>query len=175
MASIAELTREMPPQSRDRVKWAQLRELPDRDSVAPRVRWIASVLRDIVRGDTDRFVALCFAVARDGVRYVSDTVRTGGEDIAGITRVYVDPSECLDRGADDCDGKARLVVALLRGGGARARLVPWWDKTTGDLAHVSAEVSREGVWLPLESILARARVGELPQQVPTEPNGEWLY
>lgn len=175
MAEFANLTRTMPPHSHDRVKWARLNALSDRDARAPEMKTIAEILQRVARGEPDRFVALALAVARDTVRYVSDTARTGGEDIAGITRPYESPFEVLQRGADDCDGKARLVVAILLAGGATARLVPWWDRITGDLAHVSAEVFRGGKWLHLEAILARARVGETPDQVPTEASGEWLH
>lgn len=176
MARPENLTREMPAHSRDRAKWLKLRDLPAQDAQDERVRHIAQLLRDAAGGNRRTLIALCHAMARDGIAYVSDTARTGGEDIAGITRPYADPLEALERGRDDCDAKARLLVALLLAAGLGARMVPWWDKTTGELAHVAAEVQDSGKWNHLETILSRARFGDEPRNVPPEiDSGEWRY
>jgi len=170
------ITRTCPANSRDRVKWLKLRELPERDAQAENVRHLANVLREASGGNRRLFVALCHCVARDGIRFVSDVARVGHEDIAGLTRPYADPLEALERGTDDCDAKGRLLVALLLAGGIGARLVDWWDKTNGDLDHVAAECMLDGRWVHLETILSRARIGDEPQQVPVEPStGKWAY
>lgn len=171
----------MPAMSRDRLKWLKLQSLPERDAQAENVRHLARLLLEAAGGRRRVFVQLCQALARDGIRYRSDVRRTGGEDIAGITRKYADPLEGLERGEDDCDYKARLLVALLLAGGLGARLVPWWHNETdergleGDLDHVSAETMLDGRWVHLETILARARLGDEARDIPTEPNGRWAY
>lgn len=165
----------VPPNSRDRLKWIRLAALPERDAQTEQIQHLAGLLREASGGNMRLFVALCQTVARDGVRFVRDTDRTGGEDIAGITRPYGDPLEPLERGSDDCDAKARLLVALLLAGGLGARMVPWWGPE-GDLDHVAAEAMLDGRWLHLETILSRARIGDEPQQVPVEPStGKWAY
>lgn len=170
------VTRTAPAHSRDRLKWLRLSALPERDAQAENVQHLAGLLKEASAGNRRLFVALCLAMARDGIRFVSDVARVGHEDIAGVTRDYADPLEALERGQDDCDAKGRLVVALLLAGGLGARMVPWWDKVTGDLDHVAAEVSLDGRWLHLETILSRARIGDEPQQIPVEiSTGEWAY
>ena len=170
------ITRTAPAHSRDRLKWLQLAALPERDAQAEAVRHLAGLLHEASSGNRRLFVALCQTVARDGIRFVSDVARVGHEDIAGVTRDYGDPLEALERGQDDCDAKGRLVVALLLAGGLGARMVPWWDRKTGDLDHVAAEVMLDGRWQHLETILSRARIGDEPQQIPVEiSTGQWAY
>jgi hypothetical protein len=170
------LTRTPPAHSRDRLKWLRLRALPERDSQSDGVQHLAKLLREASGGNTRLFVALCHAMARDGIHFVSDVARVGHEDIAGVTRAYGDPLEALERGADDCDASARLCVALLLAGGLGARLADWWDVHTGDLDHVGAEVMLDGQWRHLECILSRARIGDLPADVPVEvATGKWRY
>jgi transglutaminase-like putative cysteine protease len=170
------ITRTAPARSRDRLKWLRLAKLPERDSQAENVRHLAGLLREASGGNRRLVVALCHAVARDGIRFVSDTARVGHEDIAGVTRPYADPLEALERGEDDCDAKGRLLVALLLAGGMGAKTVPWWDVATGDLDHVAAEVMLDGQWVHLETILSRARIGDEPAQIPVETStGKWAY
>ena len=56
----------------------------------------------------------------------------------------------------------------------RARMVPRWD---GDkLRHVSAAVTIDGRELPVETILARARLGDTDATIPHEKNtNRWKY
>lgn len=135
-----------------------------------------------------RFAMLAHTVARDWIHQVSDTVRTGGEDIAGLTREPSenDATDALSRGTDDCDAKARLFVALCLAAGLRARVVPYWKtpdgKTTHErdafglsgpaqgskLFHVAAEVWLDNTWQPVELTLSRARLGERGELVPFE-------
>lgn len=164
-------------------KWEFLQRAPERDARNPGLRQVARHLL-VAAGGRHRhrvFAHLAHALCRDGIRYRSDTARTGAEDIAGLTR---DPQQgdALDawhRGEDDCDGKARLFCALCLAVGLQARMVDHWKPTAHEdgaerLAHVSAEVSLDGRWLPVELTLARARLGERGEEVPKERNGQWL-
>lgn len=158
----------------DRDKWKFLERAPELDAQDPGVRdvarslWRASLCQPLV------FAHLAHALARDGIRYVTDTKRTGGEDIAGFTRRQTHALEALERAADDCDAKARLFVALCRAAGLRARMVPKWE---GDkLRHVSAAVTIAGRELAAETILARARLGDTADTIPTEKDTKrWRY
>jgi len=163
----------------DLAKWAFLAQAPYRDAKHPRIEKIAAGLDLAANGDARCYAHLAHALARDCIRYVSDTQRTGGEDIAGYTREpgELDAVEALDRGRDDCDAKARLFVALCLARGLTARMRPLWRRSAdGDkLQHVSAEVLLGGRWQPVETTLARARLGEEPERVPKEAHtGQWL-
>lgn len=153
-------------------KWEFLRKAPDADARNPDLRNRAKGLKAAARSPL-QFVVLCHALARDGIRYVTDTERSGGEDIAGLTRrpTETDAVDALDRGADDCDAKARVFCALCLAGGLAARMVPYWKGVF--LKHVSAEVRLNGRWLPVELTLARARLGEVADEVPREKDGRW--
>lgn len=158
----------------DRDKWAFLERAPSIDAQDPglqdvaRSLWRASLCRPLV------FAHLAHALARDGIRYVTDTKRTGGEDIAGFTRRQAYALEPLERGTDDCDAKARLFVALCRAAGLRARMVPRWEGQT--LRHVSAAVTIDGRELAVETILARARLGDTAETIPQEKETKrWRY
>lgn len=158
----------------DLQKWAFLAQAPYRDAENPTIRAIADGLRAAALGRAECFAHLALALARDCVRYVRDVRRTGAEDIAGYTREPTerDPIDALARGADDCDAKARLFVALCLAGGLTARMRPKWDGP--ELAHVSAEVWLGGTWRHAETILARARLGDEHSQIPKEINtGCW--
>src|SRR5690606_35191080 len=110
------------------------------------------------------YAKLALALARDGIRYLRDTARVGGEDIAGFTREPspTDAIDALERLADDCDAKARLFCALCLACPEQipARMWPLWMGPPGEhLAHVAAECWL-GAWLHAEPTLARARLGE---------------
>ena len=160
-------------------KWALLKEMPIRDAQNPTLRKMASLIWILSGEKPVRFFKLALAVARDGINFESDIKQFGHEDIAGITR-YPEPNDALDaykRGHDDCDAKARLFVALCLAMGFDARLWPLWkngDEKTGDLTHVAGEVLYQGKWIHAETILARARLGEMHTDVPKEPTtGKW--
>jgi len=158
----------------DREKWAFLERAPGRDATEPALRDTARSLHRAALGDARVFVHLAHALARDGIRYKTDTARVGGEDIAGYTRRQSHALEALERGTDDCDAKARLFVALCLAAGLRARMVPKWDGAI--LRHVSAAVVLAGKEYPVETILARARLGDTETTVPTEKESRrWLY
>jgi len=162
------------PDIPDDEKWKLLQEVCISDSKNPqiiemsRMLWMLSLSRPIV------FFKLALALARDGIEYESDIKQFGHEDIAGVTR-SPEPNDAIDayvRGHDDCDAKARLFVALCLAAGFNARLWPLWKH--GVLQHVAAEVEFHGSWIHAETILSRARLGEMHEHVPKEiDTGHW--
>ena len=159
-------------------KWNFLRDAPANDARNPVLRRLAHHLKEAAFGNPWRFATLAQSVARDWIQQVTDTVRIGREDIAGLTRVPKpdDAIDALKRGKDDCDAKARLFVALCIAAGVPARMVGWWSKGTDvrDLVHVSAEVFLGEKWRPVELTLSRARLDELGTNVPGEKaDGKW--
>lgn len=152
-------------------KWAFLRDAPANDARHPEIAKLAHHLMDAAHGNHFRFATLAQAVARDWIKQVTDTVRVGKEDIAGLTRTPTpdDAIDALRRGVDDCDAKSRLFVALCLAVHVPAAIQDWWTKSEPkDLVHVSARVSLGGKWRPVELTLARARLDELGTAVPFE-------
>ncbi len=167
----------------DEEKWLFLEHAPMLDAAHPIIRKLALDLSDASRSEF-RFACLAMTVARDWIRQTSDVNRTGGEDIAGLTRPPEadDAVDALRRGEDDCDAKARLFCALMLAAGYKARMAPRWSNTAitpttplgKTLTHVSAEFLYMGKWQPVELTLARAKLGELGEEVPKEiSNGRW--
>jgi transglutaminase-like putative cysteine protease len=129
------------------------------------------------------------------VRYVTDIERVGREQIDGFTDPLTSPLAPLERGIDDCDAKARLFVTLCLARNIQAEMVPRPSvqavASGGQLTHVSARVlvslphydrnTKElcedaPQWVPVETILARAKVAEQAENVPHEnETGNWLY
>lgn len=157
----------------DHEKWFFLRKAPELDArIDARVRRLAVHLWDASGHAPRAFLALAQAYCRDVIRYVTDTDQYGGEDIAPAGRI----GDAIDSGADDCDAKARLFVALCLAVRLHAEMVPHWSKDENgadDLSHVSAEVDLEGKKVPVELTLSRARLGEIPKDVPRETTGHW--
>jgi len=168
--------------SNDREKWDALQALGERGARERGVRELAEHLWGAAELHAPtpavaarRYAQLVHAVARDWIRYATDTDRVGSEDIAGYTRAYAPPTEplTLER-PEDCDGKAVLAVALFLAAGMRARLEPRWHGARLD--HVSAVVELDGRAVELETILSRARLGESGEQVPVEIHSRrWAY
>jgi transglutaminase-like putative cysteine protease len=179
-------------------KWVFLRDVPAKDAQAQELREVAEDLWKVaVLSPNPRwaFVELAHCVARDLIRYVTDTDRVGSEQIDGLTDPYISPLEPFTRGCDDCDAKARLFVALCLAKGIAAEMVPLPSEQAvangAALQHVSARVFvappfwdretreiREGAkqWLEVETILARAKAGETAGRIPVEKaTGNWLY
>lgn len=152
-------------------KWAFLHDAPANDARHPEIQRIANALMSAAHGNRWRFATLAQTVARDWVKQVTDTVRVGREDIAGLTRTPTpdDAIDALRRGVDDCDAKARLFVALCLAAGVPAKMQDWWSNTSPrDLVHVSARVLLDHKWRPVELTLSRARLDELGTDVPFE-------
>jgi transglutaminase-like putative cysteine protease len=155
-------------------KWTLLQEMPAIDAKNPKLRKIADALWFASLARPKVFILLAFACARDCISYASDIKQFGHEDITGVTRAP-NPDDAIDayeRGRDDCDAKARFFVALCLAAGFEARLWPLWKD--GELAHVAGEVKYRGEWVHAETILSRARLGEMHTEVPKEPTtGKW--
>lgn len=158
----------------DEHKWKLLQDICIADSKEPKLIKMSKLIWALAMSNPIRFFKLAFAVARDGIEYESDIKQFGHEDIIGVTRPP-EPNEALEayiRGHDDCDAKARLFVALCLAAGFNARLWPLWKH--GTLQHVAAEVEWQGRWIHAETILSRARLGEMHTDVPKEiSNGKW--
>lgn len=164
---------EYSPDIDDKHKWTLLQEMTHIDSKNEKLRGMADLIWELSLHNVPRFFKLAFAVARDGIQYQSDIKQFGHEDIAGVTR-HPEPDDAIDayeRGKDDCDAKARLFVALCLARGFEARLWPLWKD--GALKHVAGEVHWGGKWWHAETILSRARFGEMHTDVPKETNGKW--
>lgn len=179
-------------------KLQALRHLAAKDAERPEVQALASNLWAVAcasRFPRWAFVELAQCVARDLVRYVTDTERVGREQIDGFTDPYVSPLAPLERGVDDCDAKARLFVALCLARRIAAEIVPRpserWVKEGAPMTHVSARVwvglpkyekttktlqENAATWHAVETILARAKVAERAEHVPRETDtGSWLF
>ncbi len=162
----------------DEQKWEYLRNIPHADAEHPEIRLVADSLKTAANFHQRRLAQLIMTVARDWIKQTNDVALRGGEDIAGLTRQPSadDAIDALRRGDDDCDAKARLFVALATATGLLARMVGRWKPTLvtdrtpkgRTLTHVSAEVFLDGKWLPVELTLARARLGEMGEEVPKE-------
>lgn len=179
-------------------KWLFLRDAPAKDATRPEVQALAENLwavASMARFPRWAYVELAQAVARDLIRYVPDTTRVGREQIDGFTDPYISPLAPLERGTDDCDAKARLFVTLCLARKIAAEMVPTpsvQEVAAGkELRHVSARVfialpaydrnsndltEDAPRWVPVETILARAKVAEPANNVPVERDtGNWLY
>jgi transglutaminase-like putative cysteine protease len=156
-------------------KWRFLAAAPYLDCRDAKIHKLAARLFECAQRDPERFANLAQCVCRDNVKFVRDTARVGEEDIAGYTRIpgRLDAVEALVRGADDCDAKARLFVALCLSVGIPARMEKIVTRA-GALQHVYAIVTLDGRALPVELTLRRARVGDDPYAVPKEADGQWL-
>lgn len=121
---------------------------------------------------------------RDHIRYEQDwrvSQSTPGEEFA-------DSSSQLVRGFEDCDGKARLFVALMRAAEmlaplrTAARIRPVFRLEPLDFVHVQAEVLFPGSrristadhdgWVIAELILKGCELGMNPDDLPRGPEGE---
>jgi len=174
----------------EQAKWEYLRAVPLRDATSTEnagndaLRSIAGSL-----GYTASFspwpawayANLALALARDCMRYQTDNDRLGREQIDGWPPdPYISPIEPYTRGVDDCDAKARLFVALCLAGALKAEMVP---RVKGrKLAHVYGRVFLLGPgetvprWYYAETILRRARLGDIAEAVPKEiETGKWSF
>jgi len=122
---------------------------------------------------------------RDNIKYVADfRVSTGqeGEELA-------DSETILRRGYDDCDGKSRLFVALVRAAemlapvGLASRIRPVFKKHPLAFVHVQCEAIWHGSkalpyaeppdgWVLVELILRGCEMGQNPDDMPRGPHGE---
>ncbi len=105
---------------------------------------------------------------RDGIRYVHDPNRR--EQLADALTV-------LSRGADDCDGKARLLAALGLSLGIETKIWPKWKGSR--LVHVQVAFKAPGSekwpgaradgWVIADPTIKGAELGEDPLSKPRNP------
>lgn len=110
-------------------------------------------------------------LARDLHRFVRDSIHYVRD--GGIERLD-SSSTILKRGYDDCDGKARLFVALCRAVGLDARIRPVFEGRIN--THEQAEVrwpgsnkvrgAGPGGYLLAELILENCQLGQNPADLP---------
>jgi transglutaminase-like putative cysteine protease len=147
-------------------KYGRIRELANQDAIDPAVVTQASALARPHRPDDWKGIATeVHRWVRDGIRFQRDPAKR--EEFAPAATI-------LSRRWDDCDGKARLAVALLKSLGIDAEIVPIWS-AEGNLVHVQYRVrwpgsqsdpkSRNG-WLIGETTVQAAELGEDPKDVP---------
>lgn len=164
-------------------KWAFLADAPKGDAKTAEVIELARRFGTIASltpyGDWC-YANLALALVRDCIAYQLDNERLGREQIDGYTDPYVSPLLPLARGVDDCDAKARLFVALCLARGLEAEMVPRWKGSR--LSHVYARVRLRGPrdpnprWWFAETILRRARLGDVAENVPKElETGKWSF
>lgn len=169
------LARRFPPMTRlefrnDQEKLAFLDSVANEYATHPKIVALASRL--IRRLRPDAYLAQAREIhrfVRDGIRYQPDPNRQ---------EQLINPVSVIERGRDDCDGKAVTAVALMRAVGLDARVHPRW---AGDeLEHVQVRVRfpgsdhvggpyREGAWLIGEVTIRGAELGEDPHQLPKNP------
>lgn len=161
-------------------KWEFLKRAPARDSTQSEIVAIAHHLIEAVRLSPWReyaFAQLALAMARDCIAYELDSDRVGREQIDGYTDLEPRADRPFVRGVDDCDGKARFFTAICLAGGLKAEMIGRWKRLR--LAHVYARVWCKGPhgephWWTAETILRRARLGDVAEQVPKEiETGKW--
>lgn len=174
----------------DDLKWEFLKTVPIRDATSTelrgheQLRGIAVRLREVAsrsRWPQWAFANLALCLARDCISYQLDSDRVGREQIDGWgVDPYVTPLAPYERGTDDCDAKARFFVALCLAGNIQAEMVARWK--SGKLAHVYARAillgpgDKSARWYYAETILRRARLGDVAEDVPKEiETGKWLF
>jgi transglutaminase-like putative cysteine protease len=141
------------------------------DARLPAVRALAATVRHLP--PAARVEAL-YRRVRDGIRYRHDPPP---EELA-------DAATVLETGADDCDGKAALLVSLLLAAGVEARVRGVLDEDTDDLEHVQAEarwsgsahhpLAAVGGWVLLETTRAGVELGQGAEAGRPGPGGELL-
>jgi transglutaminase-like putative cysteine protease len=182
----------------DAEKLQYLQKIPHEDATKPEVQalaanlWAVATLSPCAKW---AYVELAQCVARDLIRYETDRERVGREQIDGWTDPYISPLAPLERGADDCDAKARLFVALCLAKQISAKIMPRPSeaevKAGKNLTHIWALVwvalpvydkatktLTQGAqnWIPIETILARAKLNEQAEHIPRERDtGSWLF
>jgi hypothetical protein len=160
----------------EQVKLQWLRNAAIKDSQNNGIQSIAENLWAAALGRPMVYMNLVHALSKFGIHYQTDTERVGHEDIAGLTRPWENntPMEAYERGLDDCDAKARFFVALALAKGLQADIMPWSRPGSDMLDHVYPAFRIGGKWLAGETTVARAVLGDAPENVPKEANGRWL-
>lgn len=134
----------------------------------PRVQNLAQRFTEAHPHKLDRAHAI-FKFVRDSIRYKMDSGGTGVEELA-------DSDAILTNGADDCDGKARLFVAICRAARILARIQPVANVARG-FYHVQASCLPvpPGPWLLAELIIDGVPLGRGPESGTRDASGKLHY
>jgi hypothetical protein len=153
------------------------------DAMRGKIRSFAR--RFLYQGDPELRTRQIHRWVRDNIRYEQDY--RVSQDAPG--EEFADSTSQLRRGFEDCDGKARLFVALMRAAemlrplstGARIRPI-FQVHPYKDFVHVQAEVLFPGSkrietanpsgWVIAELILKGCELGQNPDELPRGPAGE---
>jgi len=140
-----------------------------RDALDPIIVEFASRLaRPFAPDDYLSIVREIFRWVRDGIRYQRDP---------GLREDFAPAMVVLQRGWDDCDGKIKLAVALMRALGIEADVVPVWG-SEGELSHVQLRVRFPGSnrvegnqdgFLYAEITIRGAELGQSPRAIASNP------
>lgn len=122
-----------------------------------------------------------FRYVRDHIRYVHDP---------NNREQFADAAVVLQRGFDDCDGKARTLAALLHAAehispvGVEVELVPVFPEPD-IFSHVTVQVrwpkstlfwaADKNGWIRAETILAGARLGTGSESARRGPDGKIIF
>jgi transglutaminase-like putative cysteine protease len=146
-----------------------LKRMAKRDATDPIVVRLASrIVRPFAPDDWWQMAREIFRWVRDAIRYQHDPDRT---------EEFQDAAAIIDRGWDDCDGKAKTAVAMMRALGLDAEIVPHWR--AGQLAHVSIRVRWPGSeshagsvrgWLYGETTVRGAELGDNLKRIARDPD-----
>lgn len=153
----------------DREKLAFMRQGAERDAVqTPVVELATRLVRGFPADDWAKQVREIVRFVRDGIRYQHDPARR--ELLASATTT-------LNRGVDDCDGKARTAVALARALGIDAQIWPVWRGPV--LAHVQSAFrwpgsqrypgARSDGWVIADTTVKGCELGDNPFDKPRNP------
>lgn len=150
-----------------------------RDALTIPVRRLAMKIAGATR-NVEELARALHRWVRDRIAYEHDHPRVPalamGEELD-------DSADILERGYDDCDGKARLLVALVRalpGRGLQARTRPVFPEPDR-FSHVQAELRWPGSeaweaadddgWVLAETILQGCELGDDPERAPRDAQG----
>lgn len=156
------------PKPLEIAKLAKLREGAFDDARDPEiVRFASALARPHAPDDYLAITREIFRWVRDGIRYQRDP---------GGLEEFESAGTILRRGWDDCDGKVKLAVALLRSLGIEADVEPVWKN--GNLSHVQLRVrwpgsqkvpgNRHG-WILGELTIAGAELTQDPRSIAPNP------
>ena len=160
------------------------------DPNQPEVRTLAKRLL-AAHPHVEDFVRSVQRFVRDSIRYVRDTNRflPGGKG-----EQFADSGVILRRGFDDCDGKARLVIALLLCGQSLnpalridARMRPVWRRKHWTHAQAEArwpgserlrsldgkrKIAEPDGWILIDAIVKGLAMGENPERMRDPKTGK---
>jgi hypothetical protein len=159
----------VPPRPLARAKFRALCEQTAADAVDPQVVRMASWLTRVFAPDD--YLARAreiYRFTRDGIRYQHDPDKR--EEFAPSATI-------LERRWDDCDGKAKVAVAMMRAVGLDAQIWPVWRG--GFLAHAQIRVrfpgstqiaGSRGGWIYADPTIRGAELTQPPQAVASNPD-----